>query len=193
MLNSTNQQLLIVYYLEIWKSNQIDRDICTYIIDSNWLRWSRNSGIKWNGGRQREVFCGSFIVLIDFYFACSTFINNFWEKNPLFLKGKKTVDIFRSWRLRHLHGRQRKKTFVLVTVFLCIFVCLNCFVIKSLRVIMEVNSTELVDCLMNGWWEKGINQSLAVRMKAVLFEESNSGKKNSSGKSVILSQNSFPL
>lgn len=40
------------------------------------------------------------------------------------------------------------ETFIFDTLFLCFFfVCLNWVVIKSLRVIVEVDSTELVDCL----------------------------------------------
>ena len=36
---------------------------------------------------------------------------------------------------------------MLVTLFLCIYVCFYSFIIKSIRVIVEVDATELVDCL----------------------------------------------
>ena len=39
---------------------------------------------------------------------------------------------------------------MLVTLFLCIYICLYCFIIKSIRVIVEVDATELVAGLV-GW------------------------------------------
>lgn len=43
---------------------------------------------------------------------------------------------------------------MLVTLFLCIYVCFYSFIIKSIRVIVEVDATEPVDCLAE-WLMRG--------------------------------------
>ena len=70
------------------------------------------------------MFCGSFIVLIDFYFACSTFINNFWEKKTIIFKREENSRHLQVLKVKTFTWETEKKDICVghsIPVHFCVF------------------------------------------------------------------------